>query len=179
MPSYPRWLNEEFEKRLGLPERWESMTHGAPLPDGVRPEALAAILAPMWPILFEGYDPGSTRVPVDVRHPFFDLRLLGFLLALPRLPWCSDKELLRQAARGVLPDEVRLRRKSPLRAEPLNALLDRPEAAWVDGFMPVPELQRYVAERRIPAVSREKDSRAAWINLRPLSLNFWLRQLAR
>src|ERR1700681_745879 len=130
----------------------------------------------MWPKIFELQDAGVTRIPVEVRHPIFDLRLVNFLLALPRLPWCSDKELLREAARGILPDSVRLRRKSPLVADPFIALLNRPEAAWVDEFEPLPELERYVVRNRIPA-TLWGDSRAAWVNLRPLSLNFWLRGL--
>jgi asparagine synthase (glutamine-hydrolysing) len=133
---------------------------------------------PSWPSLFEGYDPGVTSVPVEVCHPFFDLRLVKFLLALPALPWCSDKELLREAARGVLPEAVRLRRKSPLLADPLIALLQQMESAWVDSFVPVPELSRYVVRERIPRVFGEKNAWAAWIHLRPLSLNFWLRSKA-
>jgi len=132
----------------------------------------------MWPVLFEGYDCGVTGVPVEVRHPFFDLRLVDFLLGLAALPWCSDKELLREAGRGVLPDAVRLRRKSPLLADPLIALLKRPESAWVDSFKAVPELGRYVDRKCIPKVFGEKDAWTAWIHLRPLSLNFWLRSLA-
>ena len=81
-----------------------------------------------------------TLIPLEVCHPFFDLRLVDFLLALPVLPWCSDKELLREAARGILPDTVRLRRKSPLLADPLIALLQQPASAWVDSFEGVPEL---------------------------------------
>ena len=130
---------------------------------------------PVWPTLFEGCDPGVTRVPVEVCHPFFDLRLVDFLLALPALPWCSDKELLREAARGILPEAVRLRRKSPLLADPLIALLQQPESAWVDSFEGVPELGRYVERHLIPKVFGEKDVWTAWIHLRPLSLNFWLR----
>ena len=133
------------------------------------------MVAPMWANLFEGHDAGVTNIPVEIRHPFFDLRLVNFLLALPRLPWCCDKQLLREAAREALPDAVRLRRKSPLLAEPLIALLQRPEAAWVDRFEPVPELERYVVRNRIPAVHGEKDLWAAWVHLRPLSLHFWLR----
>ena len=130
---------------------------------------------PMWPALFEGYDPGITRVPVEVRHPFFDLRLVEFLLALPALPWCSDKELLREASRGILPDQVRLRRKSPLPADPLVVLLQRPESAWVDSFEDVPALGRYVERRLVPKVFGERDVWSAWIHLRPLTLNYWLR----
>ena len=102
-------------------------------------------------------------------------RLLAGLLALPALPWCSDKELLREAARGILPDAVRLRRKSPLPADPLIALLRQPESAWVDSFKGVPELGQYVEQRLIPKVFGEKDVWAAWIHLRPVSLNSWLR----
>ena len=170
---YPGWLNRDLEKRLSLRERWE--TTGAVAPkEAIRPVAYEAMLDPMWPALFEGHDCAATGVPVEVRHPFFDLRLVHFLLALPALPWCSDKELLREAARGILPDEVRLRRKAPLLRDPLIELLQRPESAWVDSFEAVPELHRFVERSLIPKVSGEKDVWSAWIHLRPLSLNFWL-----
>ena len=175
-PSYPAWLNEDLEKRLGLRDRWETLNRSTAPPAPIRPEAHEAVVAPLWAGLFEAFDAGLTRVPVEVRHPFFDLRLVNFLLGLPTLPWCSDKQLLREAARGILPDAVRLRRKSPLVADPLIALLARPEAAWVDRFEPVPELEHYVVRNRIPPCLGEKDPWRAWIHLRPLSLNFWLRQ---
>ena len=172
--QYPEWLNRDLERKFGLRERLESTTR-PPAPNAaVRPVAYDAMVDPMWPSLFEGYDAGVTRVPVEVCHPFFDLRLVDFLLALPALPWCSDKQLLREAARGTLPDAVRLRRKSPLLADPLIALLQRPESACVDSFEAVPELERYVERRLIPQVFRERNAWNAWIHLRPLSLNLWL-----
>lgn len=175
---YPGWLNRDLEKRFGLRERWETFM-GVPNSNGaVRSTAYEAIVDPLWPNLFEGYDPGVTGVPVEVRHPFFDLRVVGFLMALPALPWCSDKELLREAARGVLPDAVRLRRKSPLLADPLISLLQQTDSAWVDSFEAVPELRRYVERSQIPKVFGEKDAWTAWIHLRPLSLNFWLQSKA-
>jgi asparagine synthase (glutamine-hydrolysing) len=174
LPCYPSWLNPELEKRLGLREHWETLK-GPPAPKGaVRPVAYEAMIDPMWAALFDIYDPGVTRVPVEVRHPFFDLRVVDFLMALPALPWCSDKQLLRKAAKGILSDAVRLRRKSPLLADPLIALLDRQESSWVDSFQAVPELGRYVERRLIPQVFKERDVWSAWIHLRPLSLNFWL-----
>lgn len=178
-PLYPGWFNKDFEKNLGLRDRWETFM-GAPSPNGTaRRSAYEAMVDPLWPSMFEGYDPGVTRIPVEVRHPFFDLRLVSFLLSLPALPWCSDKELLREAARGVLPDSVRLRRKSPLAADPLIALLRQKESAWVDSFEGVPGLELYVERRQIPKVFGERGIWSSWIHLRPLSLNFWLRlQLA-
>lgn len=178
-PQYPEWLNKDLEKRLGLRERWETV-NGAPSAGApFRPEAHDAVAAPFWAELFESYDAGVTQVPIEVRHPFLDLRLVHFLLGLPVIPWCSDKHLLREAARGVLPDAVRLRRKSPLSSDPQIALLARPEAAWVDRFEAVSGLESYVDRSRIPKVHRERDSWRAWTNLRPLSLNLWLRQQNR
>ena len=174
-PYYPGWLNRDLEQQLGLRDRWRASTQATAPNAAVRPAAYESMVDPVWPILFEGCDPGVTRVPVEVCHPFFDLRLVDFLLALPALPWCSDKELLREAARGILPEAVRLRRKSPLLADPLIALLQQPESAWIDSFESVPELGRYVERHLIPKVFGEKDVWAAWIHLRPLSLNFWLR----
>ena len=172
--QYPGWLNPDLEKRLGLRARWESLIRASTPNTAVRPVAYEAMVDPVWPATFEGCDPGVTHIPLEVRYPFFDLRLVDFLLALPALPWCSDKELLREAARGILPDAVRLRRKSPLLADPLIALLQQPESAWVDSFEGVPELSQYVERRFVPKVFGEKDVWAAWIHLRPLSLNFWL-----
>jgi len=174
LPSYPGWLNEDLEKRLDLRDRWESMNRPASTVAAVRPEAYEAITSKDWPNLFEFYDAGVTRVPIEVVHPFFDIRLVSFLLSLPALPWCSDKQLLREPESDALPAEIRNRRKSPLLADPLVALLKQPDSGWVDRFKPVPELEPFVCRERIPKVMGETDSWTAWINLRPLSLNNWL-----
>lgn len=172
----PEWMDEAIRQRYKLQDRWASVKPPV-APEGVvRPEAYDATIDSTQPNVFEHFDADWTGIPIEVRFPFFDLRLVNFLLGLPRLPWCCDKQLLREAGRGVLPNEVRLRRKSPLRSDPLVALLARTESSWVDHFQPVPELRRYVVRDRIPPVSGETDPWAAWINLRPLSLNFWLHQ---
>ena len=176
---YPRWLEGDLEKRLALRERWESWGQAKSTVVAFRPEAQYALVDSTWPNMFEEFDAGVTGIPVEARFPFFDLRLASFLLALPRLPWCCDKQLLREAGRGVLPKAIWLRRKSPLQSDPLTACLRLPETAWVDRFEPVPELGRYVVRNRIPAVQGELDSWMAWIHLRPLSLNFWLRGRSR
>ena len=181
--SYPKWLNEDLQREWRLQERWKA--YGAPDRgtqlraetniNAFRPEAVMSMMHVSWQNQFETLDPGATGVPVEVRHPFFDLRVATFLVGLPRLPWCCDKELLRRAGRGILPKAVRLRRKSPVQEDPIVALLQKPESAWVDRFEPVPELRNYVCRHRIPSVWMEKSPGTAWINLKPLSLNFWLR----
>lgn len=175
-PFYPPWLNEDMEKSLGLRERWKNLNQPAPPAPAVRPEAREAIANPFWAGHFQGYDAGLSLIPAEARHPFFDLRLVNFLLGLPRLPWCSDKELLREAARGSLPDAVRLRRKSPLPADPLAALLRHPASNGIGHFDATSRLRDYVCPDRIPTSLREASVWQAWIHLRPASLNLWLQE---
>ncbi len=82
--------------------------------------------------------------------------------------------MLREAMRGVLPEAVLRRPKTPLAGFPHVALLQRAESQWVDRFQAQPLLAKYVDRAKIPPVHRMEDSQQSWMNLRPLSLNFWL-----
>jgi asparagine synthase (glutamine-hydrolysing) len=180
--DFPGWLNEDFERNFGLRDRWityalsnwDAIRRVESTFSGFRPEAILVMSHVGWQKTFEEFDPGTTRSPVEVRYPFFDLRLVTFLLRLPRLPWCCDKEMLRRAGRGVLPELVRLRPKAPLRHDPTLAVLQKPESAWVDHFEPIPQLDQYIDRAKVPPVYMEKIPSKAWLNLRPLSLKFWL-----
>ncbi|MGH9256160.1 MAG: asparagine synthase-related protein [Vicinamibacterales bacterium] len=59
---------------------------------------------------------GATQQPVELRYPFFDVRLLSLAVTLPSYPWCVNKEILRRVMRGRLPEPVRVRPKAPLAA---------------------------------------------------------------
>jgi len=130
----------------------------------------------MWQFLFEDTAPGKTQFPLEQRHPFFDLRVARFLAALPPLPWCQEKNMLKAAGRGILPDVVRRRPKAPLAGNPVREHLRNcgPDW-WAEHFQPVPELARYVHAAAIPRSADHPDLR---MNLRPVSLNYWL-QLGR
>src|SRR6185503_7312120 len=80
--------------------------------------ALRAFESKVWAPLFEGFDPGSTGLPLEVRHPLIDVRLIDFLLALPAVPWCVDKHILRRAMKQRLPPAVINRQKTPLASDP-------------------------------------------------------------
>ncbi len=177
LEQYPPWINPEFEKRLNLRDRWEDINSGIRSNNSARPEAYRSLTSPQWVRLLEAGDPGTTRYPMEVRQPFFDIRLVRFLLALPVMPWCADKEILRQASRGILPEEVRLRRKTPLAADPIIAALQRQESDWVDHFKAAPGLSSYVVQSRIPRLSGTTDTGISWVHLRAISLNFWLQRM--
>jgi hypothetical protein len=131
----------------------------------------------LWTTVFDRNDCETTRQPLEFRYPFADVRLVRYLLAIPVVPWCTDKALLREAMRGVLPEEVRRRRKTPLAVDPLGPALRRPEAEWMDRFDPAPALGRYVNRRVVPAITGESGDDVR-MNVRPLCLSRWLQRIS-
>jgi len=177
-PPYPSWVNPALESRLDLRGRWEQAHSEPEVCHPIRPYAFR-VLAYVRRLsnFFECYDAGSTGMPLEYRHPLMDLRLQQYCLSLPPLPWCIKKTIVREAMRGILPEPVRRRPKSPLAGWPEMELLRQPEAQWIDRFVPAPELAEYVDRSRIPPVCPEGDREQRWSNLRPVSLSFWLRSL--
>jgi asparagine synthase (glutamine-hydrolysing) len=179
-PPFPLWLNPEFAACLELPARWER--HFADQEDRKlsqvhqrRDAAYRQFTSPFWSYMFEFQDPGETMIPIEVRHPFFDTRLIRFGLALPPIPWCVRKTLVRLAMPKGIPDEVRWRPKTPLVGDPRMARLRESGAAALEPFVPVPELAKYVDGGAVPRVLVDGDPNEVWMNLRPRALNYWLR----
>lgn len=176
---FPNWLNPDFERRLNLREQYrpfETGTAWGPIPNGtVRPEGYGLVSSPMWAGLFEDYTPDNAGACIEARHPFFDLRLVRYVLTLPALPWCTDKELLRRSMHGLLPDEIRLARKRPIMSNVLMTYYRKSPKPWLQGFEPVEELNQYVdLHRAIEQVSHPAPKELA-VHLRPVCLNLWLK----
>ena len=103
-PLYPSWLNPTFETRAELRARWERLTRELEAPHLLREEIYQRLKSPFGQHYFENiYDSGATHSPLEFCHPYFDVRLINFVLALPPLPWCVDKIMLREAGQGMLP----------------------------------------------------------------------------
>jgi len=177
--AVPGWIDEGFARRVGLAGRLASPPTPAWTPHPTRPEVVEALAEPLWPSLFAARDPGATGLALEVRHPFFDPRLIRFLLSVPPAQWYNDKGLPAIALRGVLPPAILRRPKAPLPVDPLAARLRAQGEGWLGGRTLGPEVAPYVAVERVPAVT---GGRAAgpgdplWLNLRPLSLSLWLRE---
>jgi asparagine synthase (glutamine-hydrolysing) len=172
--EYPDWLNPSFTARLNLRNRWEEGNREpAPLHPNC-PEAYQKLVANYWPDTFEAMNTPAASMPVEARHPFFDLRLIRFVLSIPPIPWYWDKALFREALRGVLPEEIRRRPKAPLAGDPIASYFRMQATHWVDQFVPVPELSEYVVRERIPRIAGSERPSDCWLHLRPLALNLWL-----
>jgi asparagine synthase (glutamine-hydrolysing) len=177
--GFPAWLNPGFAARLELPARWQRLNRTLVPEHPVRPEACALLVNPLIQDGFEKYyDAGTTGMPVEFRHPLLDVRLLRYSLSLPPLPWCVDKIMLRELAKGRLPDLIRRRPKTPLADYPELALVRRPGSRWLDTFESCGRLAAYVRRADIPPLTTETDRERLWMNLRPLSLNYWLQNLS-
>ena len=176
---YPGWLNSDLAQRLNLSARWENAQKPPPAKIlAVRPEAYQRLLQPIWQRLFEFNDPGATGLPVEHRFPLLDLRLVNYLLAIPSLPWCVNKELFRIAMQGSLPKLVLERPKTTLDFDPYQHHLEQHGSQWFDSFEPVPRLATYVNGVALPTVTGGAyDPRVSWLHLRPLMLNYWLKSL--
>lgn len=176
--GYPVWLDPALEERLALRARWEAHSVPNEAPHPIRPNAYKGLRNRLgMSSFFDFCDAGVTGRPLEFRHPLLDLRLVEYCLSLPAFPWCIKKEVLRVAMRGILPEPVRLRAKAPMGGHPHHVLLQQKSAAWIDGFVAAPGLERYVAREKIPSVTNDGDPFSTWINLRPLSLNRWLEGL--
>lgn len=174
---YPDWLNEDFAARLDLLGRWRELNRNVTDGHRLRPQAHSGLSHPFWAYRFESHDPGVTLCPVEVRYPLFDRRVLEFLLAIPAIPWCVNKLLLRDAMCGSLPELVRLRAKTPLAADPIQESLKRYSSQKVTQFIPASRLSAYVNIQAISQLTAEQDTQKLWVNIRVHCLNHWLQHL--
>lgn len=179
-PALPKWIAPDFARRVNLEARWNEMGSDATrVRHPINPAAHASLGIPQWSKLFEHENPGVTRFPVEVRHPFLDLRVVNYLLALPPFPWFYEKMLLRAAMAGRLPETVRLRPKSPLAGDPLIAQLQMPGADWVDHVHWTGEMDEFIDRFALEPLSGVEISEKADSLVRPICLNFWLQSARR
>nr|UXE45951.1 hypothetical protein Hi04_10k_c5461_00034 [uncultured bacterium] len=167
--SFPGWLNEDFIERCGCRERWNVSRNPVLSPHPLRPDGYAGFDAARWQPLFEDCDIQGALGNVEIRHPFLDLRLLQFMLALPAMPWCRNKLIIRQSMKTELPAAVVRRKKARVGGSPDFV---RAQVSGLPKLVPAPTLSRYVNTGKVPlAAETVVELRAL---LRPLGLNYWL-----
>jgi asparagine synthase (glutamine-hydrolysing) len=173
----PAWIAPDFAARAGLAERLAAWNARTPPAHPLRPEAAEELSGVLWPALFGAWDPGSTGVAMEVRHPFFDLRLVRLALSIPPAQWYNDKGLLRIGMRGRLPAPLLARPKTPLSGDPLAARLDALGPEWLGGRAADERVAPWVDLARVPALAGGAGPgppRDLSTDLRPLALSLWL-----
>ena len=173
-PALPEWIDESFAKRTNLLDRLKQSSVNPVNPHERRPWAMWALESKVWAPLFEGYDKSATRLNLELRHPFIDVRLVEYLLAIPPVPWCSNKHILRLAMKDRLPAAVINRPKTPLAGDPTLQLVRRGSVRWLDSFEVNPQLESFVNLSLRRSIADELTPDGLWASLRVFALNYWL-----
>ena len=169
-PSLPAWINQEFQASHRLTERFAEIMRHTPSPHPIRKTAHASFAGDLSAGGLDGYDPGFTGMATELRDPFLDLRLLRFLLAVPAIPWCRDKYLIRMALRGLLPESIRRRPKAPVPGFPY---LDRARRNRQPQLPEYSGLSRYVDLKDLPPWPGRDREEFDYL-VRVLGLHYWL-----
>ena len=146
-------------------------------PHPLHPLAYDGLRSHFWSNSFEAEEPEWTRLPLQLRSPLLDQRIVRFLLRVPPVPWCMHKNLLRQAMRGVLPLEILARRKAPLQGDPLVSL--RATGQWHPSppREPAESVRGFVDWCRLSAALENARDSSIWEALRPVSLHHWAKSI--
>ena len=175
LTEFPPWLEPHFVERYSLCGRWRELQESPKTSHPLHPIAFAGLASGFWSSAFEGEDAGWTGTPVELRAPLLDQRLLRFLLRVPPVPWCMQKELLREAMRGMLPEEIRTRPKTPLLGDPIQLLIESKKWKPIPPPEPAAELRKFVDCERLSATLVDAAGSTLWVGLRPVSLGYWLK----
>jgi len=176
-PVLPAWIDESFAKRTNLHERYKQVFFPPRRKDAKeekRPAARWALDSKVWAPLFEGYHPSATRLNLELRHPFIDMRLVEYLLSIPPVPWCVNKHILRLAMKDRLPAAVINRPKTPLAGDPTLQLIRRGSVRWLDSFEVNPQLKSFINLSLRRSIADELTPDGLWASLRVFALNYWL-----
>ena len=166
--AFPSWINEDFTNQLKLRDRWQQLQSLPPSPHPIRPVAFMPFTQD-FPFI-AGWDPGFSQAPAEFRHPFWDLRVQRFLMAIPALPWCRNKYLIRTALRGLLPETVRMRPKTPVAGLPYLLRASRVERPVLAA---VPAILQFVDTSKLPPWPGHDRGELDEI-LRVLGLQYWI-----
>lgn len=211
--SLKPWLVPARRQRIAFPAH-----QLGPLPEHIRPEWAARIqlldrLPPEEPLAgvqdlaqlersirfdfartyvnYENVLAHAATRKIELRHPFHDRRLTTFMMGLPgrQLRWQDvNKQILRRAMQGTLPELVRTRRTKAMFVPPMvraieERLRQRPMAdlicvreGWVDGA----ELMRSLSAFQAWIANHPTRANMPTVSLNPVwmacSLDVWLRR---
>ena len=177
LEEFPPWLEPHFVEQYHLPERWLELQRGPKISHPLHPIGYAGISSESWSSIYETEDAAWTGVPVEMRSPLLDLRMLRFLLRVPPVPWCMEKELLRKAMRGILPEEIRSRPKTALLFEPIDCFVKSNRWSPLPLAEPPSEIRTYVDWQRLGATLGTATGSTLWAGLRPVSLSYWVKSI--
>ncbi len=179
-PQLPKWLSKDFVARLSLTDRWRFRDPRNDPLDALATGSKVRFITPIWERICSNCDMGSHGIPIEVRFPYLDARVVLFGLGLPNMPWTCEKYLLRRLGRRILPDEIISRPKTGLRGDPVAQSLRCNKELLIKlsrlFLSPILEKILDVDEWRKSLRETSFDTWPLWESLRVVSLNDWLQR---
>lgn len=172
--GYPVWLNSDFAERCGLRGRWHHKPFAPDTQHPTHPHAYAALHSGYWSSVLESEDAGNSHVALEIRAPLLDLRVVRFLLRVPPVPWCVDKELARRSLRAHLPKRILNRPKAPLVEDPLKAWVDAGKWSPTPPEQPLEAIQEFIDWDKWVNKLKYTNDCTSGPDLFPLALMDWL-----
>jgi asparagine synthase (glutamine-hydrolysing) len=170
-PDKPGWINPEFAARIKLEDRWHAIwqmwselndTHGQ-------------LQRPWFSQFFENYN--AVKLPLVVRHPFSDIRLVEFMLRTPSYMH-HNKRVLREAMQGRLPGEIVSRPKEGLPGDLKRAKMTTglrraiPSLRATDPYI---DSGKYaLAYKHFLGASGDDATWSTWLINSPIALAYWM-----
>ncbi|MES2937366.1 MAG: asparagine synthase-related protein [Pseudomonadota bacterium] len=175
-PALPDWIDPAFARRVDFQARWDhawKSYHGnIDAQHQLRQTWVSSSLQ----------SAEVLKRPLVARHPFFDVRLVRFLLGLPNF-MLVGKHVLRESMRGRLPEPVRTRPKISLVVDPVRSMVTDGKLGHVARPATESRGREYVLwDRHTDALrqfSEGRGSDSTWNNLlilAPIALKNWLDQ---
>jgi asparagine synthase (glutamine-hydrolysing) len=175
--EFPTWLEPRFVEQYQLRGRWLELQQMRKPAHPLHPIGYAGLSSESVSTMYDSEDAAWTTVPVEWRAPLLDVRLLRFLLRVPPVPWCMEKHLGREAMRGMLPEEIRSRVKTPLPVDLLDCFIASDKWRPFPLAEPPSEVRTYVDWEKVCATLAQVRGSALWTVLRPVSLGYWITNL--
>lgn len=136
--SFPTWFNEDFVARNALQARWD---HFWQLIHDAGSDSVLQMRFPWDSQFFQSKE--ALPLPVVVRYPFYDIRLVNFLQGVPTYVK-KNKWVLRQAMKERLPMPVLKRPKTALGGDLVRSKLATGMTARSFGHFRAPHTSKYI-----------------------------------
>jgi asparagine synthase (glutamine-hydrolysing) len=147
-----------------------------PSPHPVRPQSVRLLSSPLWDNVYQSTAPSYTRAATLPTLPLVDPRVIAFVFAVPPVPWGQRKTLFREAMRGMLPEVIRTRPKTPLRGY-YEARVAQWRAAGGAAVTLSARVAPWVDRARAEAILREGDPNLAVEAWRAIVLDRWMARM--
>ena len=141
------------------------------------------------PFLLHQYDRASMANGIECRMPFMDYRVVEYIFSLPaqsKVGGGYTKRVLREALKGILPDETRLNKTKTGFNAPTTQWFKKELNTWFinqitsKNFLENPYFEgEKISQDFIKVINSDNASDYEWKYWRYIHVNYWLNNLPK